>query len=84
MPSKAWRQNAKVSIQQAPDFFREEIMLLMHISHKIMVHVFFLTKYISISTGCKGMGRQNAFMIVQSGDRALLDMHQLLLDLMEL
>lgn len=49
-----------------------------------MVHMFFFTKYISISTGCKGMGRQNALMNVQSGDKALLDTHQLLLNLMEL
>lgn len=52
-------------------------------SHKIMVQIFFLTKCISISTGCKGIESQNAFMIVQSEDKALLGIHQLLLNLME-
>lgn len=46
--------------------------------------MFFFTKRISISTGCKGVERQNAFMIMKSGDKALLNTHQPLLNLMEL
>lgn len=55
------------------------------VSHtKAWLHMFFLTKCISISTGCKGMERQNTFVITQSGDKALLNVHQFLLNLMEL
>lgn len=46
--------------------------------------MFFLTKHISISTGCKGMERQNALVIMNSGDKALPNVLQLLLNLMEL
>lgn len=46
--------------------------------------VFFLTKCITISTACKGMERNNASMIMQSEDKALLSVRQLLLNLMGL
>jgi len=55
------------------------------VSHtKSLLHMFFLTECISTSTGCKGMERQNAFKIMKSGDKALLNVHQLLPNVMEL
>lgn len=55
------------------------------VSHtKSWCHVFFLAKYISISTACKGMERNNASMLMQSEGKALLSVRQLLLNLMEL
>lgn len=85
MLSKAWRRNKKVSIQKNLLSGRKDGASVIVSHTKSWCHVvFFLTKYISISTACKGMERNNASMLMQSEGKALLSVRQLLLNVMEL